>query len=338
MEQVDTIIVGGGPAGSSCAWRLVQAGADVLILDRAVFPRPKLCAGWITPQVVQDLELEGRYPHGLLTFDALQIHLPWLSFPLPTRQHSIRRIEFDAWLLERSGARVATHNVRDITRDGDGYVIDGKFRCRTLVGAGGTRCPVYRALFRPVTPRKETKQIVVLEEEFRYDWQGDPRCHLWFFDDGLPGYSWYVPKGGGWLNVGVGGIASEIQEKGKDIRHFWRRLTADLESRGLVKGHAFDPGGYTYYLQPKQPAALLENAWLIGDAAGLATTDLGEGIGPAIESGLRTADAILGRGIYDGIGLTKRSLPGLLRESRFLGWAAGFMKGERTVAVRPATA
>ena len=58
MERADVLIVGGGPAGSSCAEALVAAGRDVLVLDRVAFPRDKACAGWITPDVVSALRLD----------------------------------------------------------------------------------------------------------------------------------------------------------------------------------------------------------------------------------------------------------------------------------------
>ena len=51
MDSCDVLVVGGGPAGSACAWKLRQAGLDVIVMDRAAFPRDKVCAGWITPQV-----------------------------------------------------------------------------------------------------------------------------------------------------------------------------------------------------------------------------------------------------------------------------------------------
>ena len=73
-------------------------------------------------------------------------------------------------------------------------------------GAGGTRCPVHRAFFRELAPREEALQAAVLEEEFAYDWS-DGTCRLWFFERGLPGYGWYVPKAGGHLNVGIGAMA-----------------------------------------------------------------------------------------------------------------------------------
>jgi flavin-dependent dehydrogenase len=240
MISVDTIIVGGGPAGSSCAWRLRRHGVDCLVLDRAAFPRPKLCAGWVTPKVLRDLELEpGEYPLGLLTFDALRLSFKGLGLGLTlnTVQHSIRRVEFDAWLLRRAGAEVATHNVRQIRRDGDWYVLDEVYRCRHLVGAGGTPCPVHRTFFRELAPRKDGRQAVVLEEEFAFDWH-DGSCRLWFFERGLPGYSWYVPKAGGHVNVGVGAMAKDLKAKGDAIGPHWRRLAAKLARRGLVPDRA----------------------------------------------------------------------------------------------------
>jgi menaquinone-9 beta-reductase len=292
MRSCDVLIVGGGPAGSTAAWKLRRAGADVLVLDREPFPRVKLCAGWITPEVVRDLEIDlSTYPHRLLTFPRLQVHYGRLHVPIACIQHSIRRFEFDAWLLERSGVPVELHNVRHITAEAGGFVVDGAYRCRYLIGAGGTRCPVYRELFRELNPRASALQIVTLEHEIPYDWQ-DSDCHLWFFDRGLPGYSWYVPKERGWLNVGIGGIAERMKRGGHDIREHWTNLAAML-GRGLAPDAHYEPTGYSYYLRGRVDVVRRDNAFITGDAAGLATRDLGEGIGPAIRSGLLAAQAIL---------------------------------------------
>ena len=58
MDRCDVLIVGGGPAGSTCARALRQAGLDVVVMDKAVFPRDKTCAGWITPAVIDLLALD----------------------------------------------------------------------------------------------------------------------------------------------------------------------------------------------------------------------------------------------------------------------------------------
>ena len=58
MERCDVVVVGGGPAGSSCARTLHDAGLGVIVLDRAVFLRDKVCAGWITPQAIDELDLD----------------------------------------------------------------------------------------------------------------------------------------------------------------------------------------------------------------------------------------------------------------------------------------
>jgi len=291
--SAEVIIVGGGPGGAACAWRLRQLGVgDVLVLDRESFPRSKLCAGWITPEVVGDLDIwPGEYPHGWLRLDRLRVHRGWLSLSPATLQYSIRRWEFDAWLLARSRARVLCHYVRQVRREGEGFEIDGAYRARFVVGAGGTRCPVYRDLFRPHAPRLKALQAVTLEQEFECE-SRDPDCHLWFLERGLPGYAWYVPKANGFLNIGVGGIAARLVARGDDLRRHWEDLVRTLERRGLVPARAWAPGGYSYYLRGDAVPLSSGDAFLVGDAAGLATRDLCEGIGPAVRSGLRAAEAI----------------------------------------------
>ena len=322
MRTADAIVVGGGPAGSTCAWQLRRAGLDVVVLDKATFPRLKLCAGWVTPKVLRDLELApGDYPHGLLTFETLRLHWGPLSLAHAARQHSIRRIELDAFLLERSGAEVHAHAVREIREEAGVYTIDGQFRAPYLVGAGGTACPVYRALFRGANPRDPTLQAATLELEFEYDW-ADPDCHLWFFADGLPGYAWYVPKAGGHVNVGLGGLAGQLNRGGRTLRDHWARFTRRLQRKGLVRDVALPPKGYSYYLRGRVDRVREGNAFLSGDAAGLATRDMCEGIGPAVESGLRAARAIVDGADYslgDIAPLSGASFVSRVLERRFAG-------------------
>ncbi len=322
MQVLDAIVVGGGPAGSTCARKLTAAGLDVLVLDRAAFPRTKLCAGWVTPEAMTDLELDPQdYPLGFMTFEELHLHWKLFSVKLKSRQHSIRRFEFDEFLLRRAGARVLQHNVREIRRNGGDYTVDDEYRCKYLVGAGGTACPVYRALFHERNPRSSYLQTATYEQEFAYPWQ-DPGCHLWFFDDGLPGYAWYVPKANGYVNVGLGGMAGQLSGGGRQLREHWSGFVAKLQRLGLVDYAGYDPKGYSYFLRGAIDGASRDDAYLVGDALGLATRDMCEGIGPAIRSGINAAAAIVAGGDYelrDVAALSGGGWPSRWLERRFAG-------------------
>jgi flavin-dependent dehydrogenase len=215
MIHTDVIIVGGGPAGSACARRLTEQRIRCLVIDRCEFPRAKPCAGWITPAVVKELDLDpSEYPHSFTTSRALTVCIRKLTVTLSNHQHAIRRVEFDHWLLNRSGARVYQHTVKSIVQSGSGYVVDGEFAGQYLVGAGGTYCPVYRTVFSADHPRTRGALIVGLEAEFAYPHAGDD-CWLWFWKN-LPGYAWYVPKAGGFVNVGVGAWAEALTSSGEN--------------------------------------------------------------------------------------------------------------------------
>jgi flavin-dependent dehydrogenase len=292
MKHHQVIIIGGGPAGAACAWRLIHSGVDCLILDKQLFPRTKTCAGWITPQVFQYLNCDPHdYPYSLSSFPALRVTIYGIPLIRPGKQYAIRRIEFDHWLLERSGAPIVHHDVKHITSLDDGYSIDGEYSAEFLIGAGGTHCPVYHTYFNQNYPRKGEK-LVALETEFPEDWQ-DGRCQLWFFEKGLPGYSWYVPKAGGYINIGVGGNASVLKQLGSNIHDHWDLFCNKLHDLHLVSKREFEPDGYVYYMRGAGGVVQQNKALIIGDSAGLATLDMGEGIGPAIKSGLLAADAIL---------------------------------------------
>src|SRR5215510_16190867 len=127
METCDVLIVGGGPGGSSCARRLREAGADVVVIDKAVFPRDKVCAGWITPQVVTDLDLDlDDYAKGrtLQAIRGFRSGVIGRSIDVTTKydhdvSYGIRRCEFDHYLLERSNARLRLgESVAQVRREG----------------------------------------------------------------------------------------------------------------------------------------------------------------------------------------------------------------------------
>ena len=313
MIQTEVIIVGGGPAGAACAWRLREHPINCLILDKATFPRSKPCAGWLTPTVFDALQVQpSHYPYDLTEFSSFKIAIRGFNFRLPTHQYAIRRTEFDTWLLESFKADVIHHKVQRIERTDGGYLVDNEFRAKYLIGAGGTHCPVRQAFFKRNPAQREKGLILAKEEEFQYPIK-EHDTHLWFFQNGLPGYAWYVPKKNGYVNVGIGGSASGLKAKGKTLNDYWDQLVARLSEFGWVTDHIFRPLGYSYYLRQPAPQMRSGNAFLIGDSLGLATLDMGEGIVPAIQSGLLAADAIIYNQDYLIKPIPRYSFPSLLR-------------------------
>ncbi len=295
MPCCDVLVVGGGPAGSSCAWRLVAAGRNVVILDAARFPRDKVCAGWITPQTLDSLRLDAReYAQGLTfqPFTGFRVEVIGrraVTVTYPTAvSYGIRRCEFDDYLLRRSGARVVEGEpVRVISRAGPIWKVNG-WQARTLVGAGGHFCPVARTL----APDRRPRSLVVAQEaECRVEGasaDGALRAEtpeLYFCED-LAGYAWCVRKGH-YLNVGIGHL--DPRSLPSRLAAFVQRLVESgrIAAAVPVKGHA-------YWLYPDSPRPLGGDAvLLVGDSAGLAYEASGEGIRPAIESGILAAEAIL---------------------------------------------
>jgi flavin-dependent dehydrogenase len=301
MSSWDVIVVGGGPAGSTCARRLVAGGLRVALVDRAAFPRVKLCAGWLSTPIWDALELAPReYPHGLWEWRRCHVHHAGARHTFRGHGWFIRRYQLDDFLLRRSGAALHLSTaVKKLERGDDGQwtvtTSDGELRAPHVVGAGGTHCPVARVL-APARPRRP---LGVQELELPADREaiartrvgGDGEPELLLFD-GLAGYGWNVPKTD-WLNVGCGTLdAGAVLEAWRWTRDHLRdeaHLPADVdEALDHVKGHSY------YLYEPVHlDGAARDGALLAGDALGLAHPITGEGILPAVLSGRLAADAIL---------------------------------------------
>jgi flavin-dependent dehydrogenase len=312
MKTTEVLIVGGGPAGASCARQLKKCGVNFVLLDKAEFPRFKPCAGWVTPQVLRDCELSPEtYPGGITHFSSFQVSITDFHFTLRTNQYAIRRVELDDWLLQRVSANYVHHDVRSIRIENGQYIVDGEYAAKYLVGAGGTHCPVSREFFKDSNADKKGSLIVAMEEEFASSYS-DPRCHLWFLQNGLPGYAWYVPKANGFVNIGVGGSELKLKSNRDSLKRHWALLVEKLASLGLVTHREYKPVGHSYFLGRRNTALRSGNAFLAGDALGLATVDMGEGVGPAIQSGIRVAEAIQSGQEYSIFKIPKYSFPSLL--------------------------
>jgi flavin-dependent dehydrogenase len=296
MINCDVLVVGGGPAGSTCAARLVRRGLDVVVLDKAGFPRDKVCAGWITPAVVDAIDLDlGDYA----TTNVLQPFTGFRTGPLVGRSlrtdfrrvisYGIRRCEFDHYLLRRSGARVIDGRpLESLRRDTGGWIANDEIRARVVVGAGGHFCPVARSL----NPDSSHEDVVVAQEiEFRIG--RDEACpirsdspELYFWPD-LLGYGWCVRKGG-YLNIGAGRLRASAFPAA--VAEFKRTVLDRRFAAGDVPGQW---KGHAYLLNwTSRRRVVADGAVLVGDAAGLALGPSGEGILAAIESGTLAATAI----------------------------------------------
>ena len=163
----DAIIVGGGPAGSTCARFLTRAGARVAIVDRAQFPRVKLCGGWLSAPIWEALAL-ARASTRAASGSGTAATSPTAGETRSVACHGwfIRRYELDDFLLRRSGAELHLGvSAGDIARDGDGFWTVAGLRARFLIGAGGTHCPVARL----VKPPRPNGPVGAQEHEFQTD-------------------------------------------------------------------------------------------------------------------------------------------------------------------------
>ena len=299
METCDVLIVGGGPAGSSCAWGLRNAGLDVLVVDRKAFPRDKVCAGWITPQVVQSLAIDlDEYRQSRVCQPITGFHTGLIggrevaSHYERVVSYGIRRCEFDQYLLDRTGARRCEAEAVDgIERDDGGWLVNGSIRAPLLVGAGGHFCPVARMLGArsiegsPVVAAQEIEFLATPEELARGTIH--PAVPELFFCPDLQGYGWCFRKGG-YLNIGLGrtdheGLSSHVQAFVEFLRARGK-IACEIPAR-------FHGQPYQLY-ERTQPVLCDDGVLLVGDAAGLAYPHSGEGIRPAVESGLLAAAVI----------------------------------------------
>jgi geranylgeranyl reductase family protein len=301
LQHRDAVIVGGGPAGSTLARALSAAGAAVAVLDKRVFPRDKTCAGWITPAVVESLGLDldeyrlGRVLQPIHGFSVARMG----GTPLRNEHgaapasYAIRRCEFDHYLLERSGAELRTGTaIQSLEREGDAWVVNGTLKTPLLVGAGGHFCPVARALGADLgrgesaVGAQEFEVRMSAEQASRSPVRGD--TPLLYFCPDLTGYAWVVRKGD-WLNVGIG--RRDPHRLGEQFERFLAAMVRD----GVLDEHIAGARakGHAYLLYPLARRPLVaDGALLIGDAAGLAYPESGEGIRTAVESALLAAAAI----------------------------------------------
>ena len=289
MERFDVAVVGAGPAGAMTAYRLARAGARVLLIDKARFPRDKPCGGGLTLRAVKELpfsvdpvvedvvtRVTCRLRYGR-SFDRDGSTALCLMTQRRRLDHYLVERAQEAGAEFRDGVRV--HVASDTRLDVDGQTVD----VETLVGADGANGVIARtlALGGDIVPG------VALEGNVRYgvvpreQYSGRMVIELAI----LPGgYGWIFPKGDH-VNVGVGGWGSEGPRLRTQLNELCTAYGIDADDVTDLRGHR---------LPLRRPTTRLARgrALLVGDAAGLVDPVSGDGIYEAFISGRLAADAI----------------------------------------------
>ena len=299
MQRFDALVVGAGPAGSSTAIHLARAGAQVLVADKARFPRDKPCGGGLTGRALKRIPVD---PSPVVERDVDRFELRLRYGPTFTRGHDeplirmTQRRRLDAFLLE--SAAEAGADVRDGSRV-EGIEVDDSgvraqvggetVRADVLVGADGANGVVARS----AGLGEGIVRGVALEGNVPLEALGGHLERTAVIELAvLPGgYGWVFPKGDH-ANLGVGGWGSE----GPRLRDHLARLAS---AHGLAPDSLTDVRGHRLPMRRLGTSAGAGRVLLVGDAAGLVDPLSGDGMYEAFVSARLAADAIVA-GDIDG--------------------------------------
>lgn len=266
-QDADVVVVGAGPAGSAAAHYLALAGLEVLLLEKGVFPRDKVCGDGLTPRAVAELirmgvptpQTEGWIRnYGLRTYGGgFKLELPWPELAaLPNYGLAAPRMRFDEILVrhaQRSGARLeegvaVTGAVR---HDRSGRVlgvtarrVDARgrriedapeltFRAPIVVDAGGVSARLATSVGREKAMNRPMG--VAVRTYFRSPRHTDPmmesHLELWDGEPGKsnlqPGYGWIFALGDGTVNVGLGSLSATAKPMHLDYKGLFRTWMAN---------------------------------------------------------------------------------------------------------------
>jgi geranylgeranyl reductase family protein len=321
-RTADVLVVGAGPAGSSAAWHLARSGLDVTVLEKATFPREKVCGDGLTPRGVkalQDMGIDTSPAAGWVRHEGLRVfgggevvEVAWPRLSSWPDFGLIRaRRDLDPMLAAHAvdaGARLATDvTVTDPLLDEAGRVVGvrtqegpgkrpGTWRAALVVSAEGLSGRLAKALG---LVRREDRPLGVAVRRY----VRTPRTHDDYLDisfdltadgpsaDSMPGYGWSFGMGDGTANVGFG-LLDNRRAGDVDPRTVLRRWLATLPPEWqLGEEHAVSPlRGAGLPMALNRGPAYTRGLLLAGDAAGVVNPFNGEGISYAMETGRAAAE------------------------------------------------
>lgn len=304
------VIVGAGPAGTAAAITAARSGRRVVLVDKATFPRDKICGDGLTTGALRLLEGLGVEPEAIGSWtDVHDIHVSGpkghaVTFPLPRDRGAYavvaRRTDLDNALVERAksvgvevieGVEVVSANDGDtqvtVTLD-DGRELSAPY----LVAADGMWSPLRKML------GTATAGYLGEWHAFRqYFTDTGPAARdlwVWFEADLLPGYAWSFPLPDGGANVGFG-IQRGAKVTTKQMKALWPELLARPHIAAVLGPDATPQDRHQAWPIPARVDEITLAAgrvlW-VGDAAAATDPMTGEGIGQALLTGIMAADAI----------------------------------------------
>ena len=323
----DVLVVGGGPAGATCAYWLARAGHDVVLLEKKRYPREKTCGDGLTPRAVKQLHDLGLADElaGYHRFDGLRsiafgrtLELRWPQHPeFPDFGYVITRKDLDHLVAERAvkegatlwqgseavspvmeGSRVRGAVVRQRAGGADhGEGLTTEVRARYTVVADGANSRFGRAL--GTVRDKAYPMGMAIRGYYTSPRHDEPwiESHLDIRDKAgnvLPGYGWIFPVGDGRINVGIGLLSTFRQWKAVNTSHLMASFAEYAPaSWGIRPETACGPptGGRLPMALSVGPAAGPSHL-VVGDAGGAINPFNGEGIAYAYETGRMAAAAV----------------------------------------------
>jgi menaquinone-9 beta-reductase len=331
-RQADVIVVGAGPAGSTTAFHLASTGVDVLLLEKAAFPRDKVCGDGLTPRAVKqliglgiDLDAPGwARNHGLRIVGAgHRLELPWpelASFPPYGMVRT--RMDFDEILArhaEKAGARLMertavtgpvvdepTGRVTGVTArpvDDQGRKLGDEttYSAPVVIACDGVSARLATSL--GLERRDNRPMGVAVRAYYETPRHDDPWMESWLeLWDGapgqsnlLPGYGWIFGVGDGTANVGLGILNTSKAFQAVDYKDVLRRWLAHTpEEWGFREENRV--GRVASAALPmgfNRKPHYTRGMLLVGDAGGMVNPFNGEGIDYAMESGHIAAETVV---------------------------------------------
>ena len=322
----DVAIVGAGPAGTAAATVLARAGRDVVVVDKAVFPRDKCCGDGLTTLGLRELERLGFDPGAVTDWqvvDGAVLRSPsgrQVRVPLPAGPGTFAavapRLQLDDALVDvatKAGATVVQGHGFDGTIDDHGdHVVLGvaghaPIATRYVVAADGMWSPVRKAVGL-AEPGYLGEWHAFRQYVRDVDGTAARDLIVWFDADLLPGYAWSFPLPGGRANVGFG-VLRDGTRRIQDMKALWAGLLDRPHIRAALGPRAVGEGRHTAWPIPARiDAAPLATGrvLLTGDAAMATDVLTGEGIGQALLTGRLAAEAILVGGALGATAVRER--------------------------------